>query len=90
MTEEVNIDQVNADEKYYEAFLDLFGTDGWKNLVVEMTANQTNLDQALTIDTAEELWTRKGQLTILGNMINLETSVRFALDQIAENDDEDN
>jgi pyruvate dehydrogenase complex dehydrogenase (E1) component len=87
MTEEVNVDQTKADEKYYEVFLDLFTTDGWKQLRDELVQNHTVLNRVTGVKT-EEVDYVKGQLNILTNLINLEDSTRFALEQMAENTDE--
>ena len=88
MTEEVNVESQQADEKYYEAFLDMFSSDGWKQLMAECKQNGLTLNNVSEVKDAEQLWYTKGQLNILGNMLNLETTVRFAIDQLNEEEAE--
>ena len=88
MTEEVNVESQQADEKYYEAFLDMFSSEGWKQLMAECKQNGLTLNNVSEVKDAEQLWYTKGQLNILGNMLNLETTVRFAIDQLNEEEAE--
>ena len=90
MTEEVNVESQQADEKYYEAFLDMFSSDGWKQLMNECKQNGLTLNNVSEVKDAEQLWYTKGQLNILGNMLNLETTVRFAIDQLNEEEEAEN
>tara|TARA_R110000787_G_scaffold107248_3_gene215091 strand:+ start:907 stop:1176 length:270 start_codon:yes stop_codon:yes gene_type:complete len=86
--------EVNADEKYYEAFFDMFVTEGWKNLQAELTASRKTLNSLDTCKNDTELWTRQGQLNIVDNLLNFKTTIEFALEQLKledeENTDEDN
>jgi hypothetical protein len=91
MTEEINLEQKQLDEKYYEVFLNLFTTEGWEQLKNEMIQNHNLLNNVQNVK-SEEVNFVKGQLSILTNLINLEDSTKFALEQMetAENLDEDN
>lgn len=91
MTDERTPEQVKADQDYYDALLEMMSTTGWKNLTAEFEQTKATLNDVVSTNSAEELWTRKGQLNILNNLLNLRTSIDFAMDQLeADNSDEDN
>ena len=84
---------VNDSEKYYEAFLDMFVTQGWKQLKDEFANNIATLANVEAVKGNDDLFFKKGQLNILANMINFETTVELAMQQMneeAENSDADN
>ena len=88
MTEEVNVEQQQETEAYYDAFLDMFASAGWKQLMEETKQNGVSLNNVSDVKDQEQLWYVKGQLNILGNILNLETTVRFAIDQLNEEEAE--
>jgi len=69
-------------EKYYNNYFSLFRNKGWKQLMEELenTAKQTN-DLQLVKDN-EDLCVRRGQLAVIANLLNLETTVRASHDQV--------
>lgn len=69
-------------EKYYNNYFSLFRNKGWKQLMTELenTAKQTN-DLQLVKDN-EDLCVRRGQLAVIANILNLETTVRASHDQV--------
>lgn len=69
-------------EKYYNNYFSLFRNKGWKQLMTELenTAKQTN-DLQLVKDN-EDLCVRRGQLAMIANILNLETTVRTSHEQV--------
>lgn len=91
MTDERTAEQIQQDEQYYDSLISMMATEGWNNLVSELEATRTVLNAVTTVKTEEELWTRKGQLNIIGNLLGLRTSIDIALAQReADNSNEDN
>ena len=68
-------------EKYFNNYFSLFRNKGWKQLLEELekTAEVTNKLQNCKDN--EDLCSKKGQLIILANLINLENTVRASYDQ---------
>jgi hypothetical protein len=62
-------------EDYYNSMADLFATEGWSNLVSDLADNFSNINQVAVTKDAEDLNFRKGQLNILGFILNLETQI---------------
>lgn len=73
------------DEKYYENYLDLFLTAGWKQFAKEA---QDLIDsyRIEEIKNEQDLFFVQGQINTLMNVINFETGIRNALDMEAGND----
>jgi hypothetical protein len=56
--------------QYYENAFSLFITQGWKDLVDDMKALQSEVAKIENIKDEKDLWFRKGQLDILDLIIN--------------------
>ena len=52
------------DEKYYNDYFDLFRSDGWKQLIEELTQNAATINNVAVIKDAEDLFFRQGQLEV--------------------------
>jgi len=77
------------DEKYYETFFDLFGTDGWEQFTATIKENL----EGFSIEGLEDekhLRHVQGQLFILKNILNFEFNTRAAHDQIISEEQENN
>jgi hypothetical protein len=73
------------DEQYYENYMDLFLTNGWKQFVEE--AKELIASYKIEeIKNEQDLFFVKGQINTLMNVINFETGIRNALDMEAGND----
>jgi hypothetical protein len=73
------------DEQYYENYMDLFLTKGWKQFVEE--AKELIASYKIEeIKNEQDLFFVKGQINTLMNVINFETGIRNALDMEAGND----
>jgi hypothetical protein len=62
--------------KHYEAYNKLFRTKGWKQLQAELKNSFESTNSVETTNLEEgHLSFRKGQLNVLSNLINFETSI---------------
>lgn len=59
------------EEKYYNNYFDLFGTDGWKQLVAELQERLASYDIGYLKD-EKDLYKVQGELSILRMLITLE------------------
>ena len=73
------------DEHYYENYMDLFLTNGWKQFVDEAKELVASY-KIEEIKNEQDLFFVKGQINTLMNVINFETGIRNALDMEAGND----
>jgi len=64
-----------ATEKYYDGLQGMFMTDGWKELMKELSANALQINSVEATKDNEDLYFRKGQLNILSFILNLESTV---------------
>jgi len=78
----------NELEVYFRNYSDMFRSEGFKQLIEELTANATQLADIQTIKTEEELHYRKGQVAALATIINLETTVETNRQQIESEEQE--
>ena len=77
-------------ELYYRNASDMFITEGWKQLISDLTANANNINSVEYTKDGEDLHFRKGQLSVLASIITLETQLRAAEEQaLAEEEDQD-
>jgi len=53
----------------------MFMTDGWKELMKELSANALQINSVEATKDNEDLYFRKGQLNILSFILNLESTV---------------
>lgn len=58
-------------EQWYNRYFDLFGTDGWKQLMEELEADFVTLNSLGSIQNNDELWFRKGQVEVISGLLNL-------------------
>lgn len=78
-----------TDEEYFACFKELFRTDGWQIMLIEMTETAHNLNDVQSCKDPDELKFRQGQLHQLGLMLNLQDTLRRAeeeeqVDEIAD------
>ena len=59
-------------EAYFDNYNVLFGSEGFKQLVQELSTNAQRLADIQTVKDAEDLHFRKGQVAALASVINLE------------------
>ena len=73
-------------EKYYNTYFDLFRSKGWKQLIEELTQNAVVINSVEATKDVDDMYFRKGQLNILGSLINLETMINNAFDEQTADD----
>ena len=76
-------------ELYYRNASDMFITEGWKQLISDLTANANNINSVEYTKDGEDLHFRKGQLSVLASIITLETQLRAAEEQALSEEEED-
>ena len=57
-------------EEYFLALFDMFNTEGWKNLMVELEKDRDVLSQVELVSDANDLYFRKGKLAIINSLLN--------------------
>jgi hypothetical protein len=75
-------------ETYFDNYNVLFGSEGFKQLVQELSTNAQRLADIQTVKDAEDLHFRKGQVAALASVINLPDTIAAAREQ-AEADNEE-
>jgi hypothetical protein len=63
------------EEKYYDDLQGMFMTDGWKELMKELSANALQINSVEATKDNNDLHFRKGQLNIISFILNLESTV---------------
>lgn len=76
-------------EEYYSNFFELFRTKGWKQLIGEVDNNIEQLNNVEATKDEQDLFYRKGQLTVFFNLKNLEQLMITAKEQAESEDNED-
>ena len=75
-------------EKYYETYFDLFSTDGWKQFIQDVSDNLNQYD-VRTVENADDLRFKQGQLKVIDHVMNWETLIRNAYEEIVNDDSQD-
>ena len=75
-------------ELYYRNASDMFMTEGWKQLISDLTANVNNINSVEYTKDGEDLHFRKGQLSVLASIITLETQLKAAEEQALSDEEE--
>jgi hypothetical protein len=73
-------------EQYYNKYFDLFRTDGWKQLIEELTQNAVVINSVEATKDENDLFVRKGQLNVLAYLINFETTTNNNYDELVSDD----
>ena len=74
-------------EKYYENYFDLFITEGWKQLIEEITQILDGHDID-SIKDEKELALLQGERSSLKRIASFETNIRNSYDYILESEDD--
>ena len=74
-------------EQYYNKYFDLFRTDGWKQLIEELTQNAVVINSVEATKDENDLFVRKGQLNVLAYLLNFETTTNNNYDELTKSDD---
>lgn len=76
-------------EHYYNVYFDLFRSEGWKQIIEELSENAENVGSIESIKDQNDLYFRKGQLNVLGHLINLESITLSAYEEAIQEEEED-
>ena len=77
-------------ELYYRNIRDMFGTDGWKQLMEDLSSNAMVINSVEAAKDNEDLYFRKGQLAVIANLLNLEAQIDAAeAEALKEEDSEE-
>tara|TARA_R110002167_G_scaffold15671_1_gene62199 strand:- start:194 stop:424 length:231 start_codon:yes stop_codon:yes gene_type:complete len=60
---------------------DLFRQEGWQNLIEEMKLNLPNINSIENAKDEKDLYFRKGQLNMIGFLLNLEETTRIGQEE---------
>jgi hypothetical protein len=71
-------------ELYYRNFRDLFRNKGWKQLITDLKENAVLINSVEVTKDSNDLYFRKGQLTIIANLLNLEAQIDISEKQAEE------
>ena len=71
-------------EVYYRNMRDLFRTEGWKQLLEDLNSNAVLINSVEVTKDLEDLYFRKGQLSVIANILNLEAQIDTAEQQLIE------
>jgi hypothetical protein len=76
-------------EAYFNNYNELFNSNGFKQLIGELSNNATQLADIQSVKDGEELFYRKGQVAALATVINLEATITAAREQAEAEEQED-
>lgn len=62
-------------EEYFNNYFELFRSSGWKQLIDDLNENKVVIDSIESAKDEQDLYFRKGQLNVIGTILNLETSI---------------
>ena len=66
-----------SDKEFFDGRYKMFETDGWRELVEELTSTYDSLNNVASIDDEKTLYLVKGQLSILNMLITLEDQTKL-------------
>ena len=62
-------------ELYYRNMRDMFRSEGWKQLLEDLNSNAVTINSVEITKDVEDLHFRKGQLSVIANLLNLEAQL---------------
>ena len=71
-------------EQYYDNYFSLFRQQGWKQLVNDFGSNAMQINSVEATKDADDLQFRKGQLNIIGYLLNMENIMNTNYEQAQE------
>ena len=75
------------DEEYYRMFFDMFRSDSWKQLILELQDNASSINSVEAVKDVNDMYYRKGQINILAFIINLEASTVASYEELTSSND---
>lgn len=74
-------------EQYYEERFSMMSTQGWKDLVEDVTGMIENYNNVLSVKTVEDLYIKQGQLDILNWIVSLKDVSEQAYEELKLEED---
>tara|TARA_R110000744_G_scaffold310930_1_gene418538 strand:- start:186 stop:431 length:246 start_codon:yes stop_codon:yes gene_type:complete len=71
-------------EKYYSTYRELFTNEGFKLLIEDLTNNSIGINSIESTKDANDMYFRKGQMSIIASIINLEQQIVSAEESLEE------
>ena len=68
-------------ETYFDNYNELFNSEGFKQLIQELSKNAVQLSDIQTVKDADDFFFRKGQVAALASVINLQATIEAAREQ---------
>ena len=68
------------DRKFYQDRLDLFMTDGWLDLIIELQTLEKSLNDVKRLDNEKDLHYCRGQLSLLDMLLTLEETTKVQME----------
>lgn len=69
-------------EQYYSTYRDLFASTGFKLLIEDLTKNASAINAVEAVKDANDLYFRKGQMSIIASIVNLEAQIDVAEESV--------
>ena len=69
-------------ENYYSTYFEMFRSEGWKQLINELTNNAMALNSVENLKDVDDMFYKKGQLNVLASLLNFETTINTAYEDI--------
>ena len=76
-------------QTYYDNYFSLFLTDGWKQLMEDFNNNAMQINSVEATKDANDMHFRKGQLSVLAHLLNMETIVKTNYEEANKASEED-
>ena len=76
-------------EIYYRNFKRMFASDGWKQLLRDLSNNAVMINSVELTKDGDDLRFRKGQLAVIANLLNLEAQIDTAEQDALEAEQEE-
>jgi|TARA_R110000737_G_C14539201_1_gene478657 hypothetical protein len=76
-------------EVYFRQMNELFRTEGWQALLKDLALNVPVINSVEHTKDVNDLYFRKGQLNILGTLLNLEETTRMGQEESQREEQED-
>ena len=77
----------NELEIYFREMNELFRMDGWQSLIKDLTLNLPLINSIESAKDEKDLYFRKGQLNIIGTILNLEETTRIGQEESQRTED---
>ena len=75
------------DEEHYRMFFDMFRTDSWKRLILDLQDNASSINNVEALKDVNDMYYRKGQINVLASLINLEASTIASYEELTSSND---